>query len=71
MELNFTLIDDRGEVIEAFCEVYERGESVCWRAWLYGYATLLDTLEGRAFKESMIAGQIQAEIFLRGIHASS
>lgn len=69
MDMNFTLIDLYGESIDVFCEVFDRGESVYWRAWLYGYATLLDTMEGRAFRETAIPGQIQAEIMLHGIRA--
>lgn len=69
MEMNFTLIDEHGEPVEVFCEVVERGESVYWRAWLYGFASLLETLEGHAADESAIAGHLQAEIMLRGIHA--
>jgi hypothetical protein len=69
MEMNFTLIDELGEPIEVFCEVFERGESVYWRAWLYGFASLRETLEGRAISEAAIAGQIQAEIVMRGILA--
>jgi len=69
MEMNFTLIDEEGEPVEVFCEVFERGEAVYWRAWLYGFATLLDTLDGRAADEAAIAGHIQAEIMLRGIRA--
>lgn len=69
MEMNFTLTDELGQPIEVFCEVFERGESVYWRAWLYGFATLLETLEGRAPDDSTIAGQIQAEILVRGVRA--
>lgn len=69
METNFTLIDAQGEPIEVFCEVFERGEAVYWRAWLYGFASLRETLEGRAACETAIAGQIQAEIMLRDIRA--
>jgi hypothetical protein len=69
MEMNFTLIDELGEPIEVFCEVFERGEGVYWRAWLYGFATLLETMDGHARDDSTIAGQIQAEIMLRGIRA--
>jgi hypothetical protein len=69
MEMNFTLIDEEGAPVEVFCEVFERGESVYWRAWLYGFATLLDTLDGHAADEAAIAGHIQAEIMLRGIRA--
>ncbi len=69
MEMNFTLVDELGEPVEVFCEVFERGEAVYWRAWLYGFATLLETLEGRAAHESIIPGQIQAEIMVRGIRA--
>jgi len=36
MEMNFTLIDEEGAPVEVFCEVFERGESVYWRAWLFG-----------------------------------
>jgi hypothetical protein len=70
METNYTLIDDQGQPIEVFCEVFERGEGVYWRAWLYGFASLLDTMEGRAPVEAAIPGQIQAEIMVRGIRAS-
>jgi hypothetical protein len=70
MDTNFTLIDDLGQPIEVFCEVFERGEGVYWRAWLYGFASLLDTMEGRAPVEVAIPGQIQAEIMVRGIRAS-
>ena len=69
MEMNFTLIDEQGHPIEVFCEVFERGESVYWRAWLYGYASLRETLDGHAPDDLAIAGQIQAEILLRGIRA--
>lgn len=69
MEMNFTLVDELGERIEVFCEVFERGESVYWRAWLYGFATLLETFEGHASSEAAIAGLIQAEILVRGIRA--
>jgi hypothetical protein len=69
MEMNFSLIDELGQPIEVFCEVFERGESVYWRAWLYGFATLLDTLEGHAADDSSIAGLIQAQILIRGIRA--
>ncbi|PXV60516.1 hypothetical protein SAMN04487785_102238 [Dyella jiangningensis] len=69
MEMNFTLVDEFGQPIEVFCEVFERGESVYWRAWLYGFATLLETLDGHAPDDTVIAGQIQAEIMLRGIRA--
>lgn len=69
MEMNFTLTDELGEPIDVFCEVFERGESVYWRAWLYGFAQLLETMEGHAGDDSTIAGQIQAEILLRGIRA--
>jgi len=69
MEMNFTLTDELGEPIDVFCEVFERGESVYWRAWLYGFAKLLETLEGHASDDASIAGQIQAEILLRGIRA--
>lgn len=69
MEMNFTLIDELGEPVEVFCEVFERGEAVYWRAWLYGFATLLETLDGHAADEAAIAGHIQAEIMLRGIRA--
>ncbi|WP_199098827.1 hypothetical protein [Dyella sp. ASV21] len=71
MDMNFTLIDESGESIDVYCEVFDRGESVYWRAWLYGYATLLDTMEGRAFRETAIPGQIQAEIMLNGIRAQT
>ena len=70
MELNFTLIDPQGEPIEVFCEVFERGEALYWRASLYGFATLRETMEGHAVDERMIAGQIQAEIILRDICAT-
>ncbi|WP_114241889.1 hypothetical protein [Dyella sp. C9] len=69
MELNFTLVDAQGETIDVFCEVFERGGAVYWHAWLYGFATLLDTMEGHAFDESAIPGQIQAEVMVRGIRA--
>ncbi|WP_157956449.1 hypothetical protein [Dyella sp. C11] len=69
MEMNFTLVDEQGEPVEVFCEVFERGEAVYWRAWLYGFASLLDTLEGRAADDTAIPGMIQAEILLRGIRA--
>lgn len=71
MDMNFTLIDEQGQPIEVFCEVFERGEGVYWRAWLYGFASLLDTMEGRAPIDAAIPGQIQAEIMIRGIRASS
>lgn len=71
VELNFSLVDGQGESVDVFCEVIERGESAYWRAWLYGSATLLDTFDGRAMDESVIAGQIQAEIMLRDIHVSA
>ena len=70
MEMTFSLVDDQGESIEVFCEVFERGAAVYWRAWLYGYASLLESLEGHAFDETAIPGQIQAEIMLRGIRAA-
>jgi hypothetical protein len=69
MEMNFTLVDELGQPIEVFCEVFERGEAVYWRAWLYGFATLLENLDGHAPDDLAIAGQIQAEILLRGIRA--
>ncbi|MET3654803.1 hypothetical protein [Dyella japonica] len=70
MELNFTLIDDQNEPIEVFCQIFERGASRYWRAWLYGSVSLRETLEGRAADERAIPGQVQAEILLRGIRAS-
>jgi len=69
MEMNFTLVDELGQPIEVFCEVFERGESVYWRAWLYGFATLLEMQEGHAPDDATIAGQIQADILLRGVRA--
>lgn len=69
MELDFSLTDQQGGIIDVFCEVFERGESVYWRAWLYGDASLRETLEGRAINETAVAGQVQAEILLRGLRA--
>jgi hypothetical protein len=69
MELNFSVIDEQGEPLDVFCEMHPRGGHVYWRAWVYGFASLKDSFEGNAFDESAIAGQVQAEVMIRGIHA--
>ncbi|WP_243048615.1 hypothetical protein [Dyella sp. RRB7] len=70
MELNFSVVDEQGEPLDIFCEVHPRGGHVYWRAWVYGFASLKDSIEGHAFDESAIAGQVQAEVMIRGIRAA-
>jgi hypothetical protein len=69
MELNFTVVDEQGEPLEVFCDVHPRGGHVYWHAWIYGFASLKDSFEGSAFDESAIAGQVQAEVMIRGLRA--